>query len=136
MAPIFSGEEVSEPEQVLVEPVSEDDWELLERHPADVEQNLLNSIRIVYEQQVFPYWIAGQHLIKLRVVSKFDTPCARLHLGCEVVVTAKKRKTNLKPAKAKGERHPGMTTSRTAKLTTGPAGRRSNKHLCASLARS
>jgi len=88
MVPIFAGgDQVSEPERILVEPVSEDDWELLvmqssfltpsssclryyvlqERHPDDVEQQLLNQIKIVYEQQVFPYWIDRQHLIRLRV---------------------------------------------------------------------
>ena len=90
MSPIFAGDLVSHPTRVLVEPISEDDWELLvstplclaysqcpncmisrrslqERYPTDVEEQLLNQIKIVYQHQVFPYWIAGQHLIRLRV---------------------------------------------------------------------
>jgi peroxin-1 len=50
----------------MVEPVSEDDWELVELHTEYLEQQILNQINIIFPGEEFPLHIK-QNPIKLRI---------------------------------------------------------------------
>jgi len=50
-------------QQVEVEPLSADDWEILELHAASLEQHLLDQIRIVFPKAIFPVWVDQQTYI-------------------------------------------------------------------------
>ncbi|CEP16460.1 hypothetical protein [Parasitella parasitica] len=52
---------------VHVEPLTEDDWEILELHAGYVEENLLSQIRVVYTSQIMCVWIHGKTLVRLAV---------------------------------------------------------------------
>lgn len=52
---------------VNVEPLTEDDWEILELHAGYVEDNLLGQVRVVYHNQIMCVWIHGKTLVKLIV---------------------------------------------------------------------
>uniref|UniRef100_A0A5F9DMK8 Peroxisomal ATPase PEX1 n=1 Tax=Oryctolagus cuniculus TaxID=9986 RepID=A0A5F9DMK8_RABIT len=56
-------------EQVEVEPLSADDWEILELHAASLEQRLLDQIRVVFPTAVFPVWVDQRTHIFIRVVA-------------------------------------------------------------------
>ncbi|KAK3583344.1 hypothetical protein CHS0354_038957 [Potamilus streckersoni] len=42
---------------VRVEPLSVDDWEILERHALHIEAHLMNQVRVVWTGQVLPVWV-------------------------------------------------------------------------------
>ncbi|OBZ91846.1 Peroxisome biosynthesis protein PAS1 [Choanephora cucurbitarum] len=54
---------------VHVEPLTEDDWEILELHAGYVEENLLSQLRVVYAQQTICVWIHNKTLVRLSVAS-------------------------------------------------------------------
>ncbi|XP_054718274.1 peroxisomal ATPase PEX1-like [Uloborus diversus] len=43
-------------QKIVLEPVTEDDWEMLELNASLIESDLMNQIRIVWKDQVFPIW--------------------------------------------------------------------------------
>ena len=51
-----------------IEPVSVDDWEILEIHAAEVETQLLDQIRVLWPGQIFPLWIGQGVCIFLKTV--------------------------------------------------------------------
>ena len=51
---------------VQVEPLTEDDWEIVELHAQFLEEQMLNQVRILYNGLVFPLSI-GQIIIRLKV---------------------------------------------------------------------
>ncbi|XP_009906300.2 peroxisomal ATPase PEX1 [Dryobates pubescens] len=48
---------VSSCQQVEVEPLSTDDWEILELHASSLERHLLDQIRVVFPKAIFPVWV-------------------------------------------------------------------------------
>ncbi|XP_069317906.1 peroxisomal ATPase PEX1 isoform X1 [Eulemur rufifrons] len=56
-------------EQVEVEPLSADDWEILELHAASLEEHLLDQIRIVFPKAIFPVWVDQQTYIFIQIVA-------------------------------------------------------------------
>ncbi|XP_059568277.1 peroxisomal ATPase PEX1 isoform X3 [Myotis daubentonii] len=56
-------------QQVEVEPLSADDWEILELHAASLEQHLLDQIRIVFPKAIFPVWVDQQTYIFIQIVA-------------------------------------------------------------------
>ncbi|KAI8462048.1 adenosinetriphosphatase [Phakopsora pachyrhizi] len=54
---------------VNVEPISIDDWEILESNPEYLEDNLLSQIRVLSQSQTLLVWLYGKTLIKLKVIS-------------------------------------------------------------------
>ncbi|MBW0464686.1 hypothetical protein O181_004401 [Austropuccinia psidii MF-1] len=54
---------------VHVEPLSIDDWEILESNPQYLEDNILKQIRVLSESQTLLVWIYAKTLIKIRVKS-------------------------------------------------------------------
>uniref|UniRef100_A0A8D3DCV9 Peroxisomal ATPase PEX1 n=1 Tax=Scophthalmus maximus TaxID=52904 RepID=A0A8D3DCV9_SCOMX len=59
--------QVSSVHQVFVEPLSSDDWEILELHGAALEQQLLDQIRVVFQDAVFPVWVDSHTAIYIRI---------------------------------------------------------------------
>lgn len=79
---------------VSVEPLTEDDWEILELHAGYVEENLLSKLRVVYPGQIVCVWIHGKTLVKLVVASEGMDPkveYAKLTNMSEVIVAPKVR---------------------------------------------
>ncbi|GAN06890.1 conserved hypothetical protein [Mucor ambiguus] len=78
---------------VHVEPLTEDDWEILELHAGYVEENLLSQIRVVYTNQIMCVWIHGKTLVRL-AVAELDPKQESLKLTnqSEVIVAPKVRR--------------------------------------------
>eukprot|EP00252_Welwitschia_mirabilis_P015602 TRINITY_DN3444_c0_g1_i8.p1 TRINITY_DN3444_c0_g1~~TRINITY_DN3444_c0_g1_i8.p1 ORF type:complete len:1188 (+),score=284.39 TRINITY_DN3444_c0_g1_i8:127-3564(+) len=81
---------------VMLEPVTEDDWEILEVNAEFVEEHLLNQVGIVQEGLKFPLWLHGQTVITFHVIStEPEKLVVQLISGTEVSVVPKQRKSNL-----------------------------------------
>ncbi|KAJ3049838.1 Peroxisome biosynthesis protein pex1 [Rhizophlyctis rosea] len=80
-------------QSIHVEPLTADDWEILELHAGYLEEHLLRQIRVVYPGQILTVWVYQQTLIRLRVVSTSPTAkCVKLDVDAEVVVAPKTRR--------------------------------------------
>ncbi|CAL8296525.1 unnamed protein product [Lota lota] len=85
-------QQVSSVHQVFVEPLSSDDWEILELHSAALEQQLLDQIRVVFKDAVFPVWVDQRTAIYIRIASLAPAvPHGRLEQFSELVVSPKTR---------------------------------------------
>jgi 16S rRNA G966 N2-methylase RsmD len=42
---------------IIIQPVSNDDWQILELNIDNIQNNLLNQIKVVFKDQIFPIWI-------------------------------------------------------------------------------
>ncbi|TPX48029.1 hypothetical protein SeLEV6574_g02296 [Synchytrium endobioticum] len=86
---------------VDVEPLTEDDWEILELHAGYLEEQMLNQVRIVHAQEIIAVWIHQRTLIRLRVLSTNPpAKCVRLDIDAEVIVAPKQRRSHLAPVHA------------------------------------
>ncbi|XP_076453635.1 peroxisomal ATPase PEX1-like isoform X2 [Babylonia areolata] len=56
-------------QKVNVEPVAADDWEILERSGEQIENRLLDQIRVVWPGQVLPVWVEPSICIFISVAS-------------------------------------------------------------------
>ncbi|GAX80046.1 hypothetical protein CEUSTIGMA_g7485.t1 [Chlamydomonas eustigma] len=74
-----------------VEPVAEDDWEVVERNAGHLEEVLLHQVAVVSEHQVIPVWVRGQALVKIKVNSCSPARTVQLEAGSEVHVAPKPR---------------------------------------------
>ncbi|XP_035537876.1 peroxisome biogenesis factor 1 [Morone saxatilis] len=84
--------QVSSVHQVFVEPLSSDDWEILELHSAALEQQLLDQIRVVFQDGVFPVWVDSHTAIYIQIASLLPSvPYGRLEQFTELVVSPKSR---------------------------------------------
>ncbi|XP_017279993.1 peroxisome biogenesis factor 1 isoform X2 [Kryptolebias marmoratus] len=84
--------QVSSLNQAFVEPLSADDWEILELHSSALEQQLLDQIRVVFQDAVFPVWVDNHTVIYIRITSIFPSvPYGRLEQFTELVVSPKVR---------------------------------------------
>ncbi|KAL7278137.1 hypothetical protein ACG7TL_008108 [Trametes sanguinea] len=54
---------------VATEPVSTDDWEILELHASHVESTLLSQVRVAVIGQEIDVWVLGRTRVRLNVVS-------------------------------------------------------------------
>ena len=68
---------VVEAKNVEVEPVSSDDWEMIELNGGHLEQNLLGQIAAVWSDAVFPIWIRNA-LVRVRVKTNSGDKVLRL----------------------------------------------------------
>ncbi|XP_048849740.1 peroxisome biogenesis factor 1 [Brienomyrus brachyistius] len=79
-------------QQVFVEPLSSDDWEILELHSSALEQKLLDQIRVVFPTGVFPVWVEQRTIIYIRIGSlRPSVPFGRLEQFTELIVSPKLR---------------------------------------------
>ncbi|KAI8639618.1 P-loop containing nucleoside triphosphate hydrolase protein [Parasitella parasitica] len=92
---------------VHVEPLTEDDWEILELHAGYVEENLLSQIRVVYVNQIMCVWIHGKTLVRL-AVADMDPKQDFLKLTnqSEVIVAPKVRRQATAAAEETSESQP------------------------------
>ncbi|KAM7120311.1 peroxisomal ATPase PEX1 isoform 6-T6 [Molossus nigricans] len=79
-------------QQVEVEPLSADDWEILELHAASLEQHLLDQIRIVFPKATFPVWVDQQTYIFIQIVAFIPTATyGRLETDTRLLIRPKTR---------------------------------------------
>ncbi|KAI6706161.1 hypothetical protein NL676_009123 [Syzygium grande] len=80
---------------VMVEPLSEDDWEVLELNSEHAEAAMLKQVRVLHETMNFPLWLHGQ-AVTFRVISTYpEKAVVQLVPGTEVAVAPKRRRKNL-----------------------------------------
>ncbi|KAK6131484.1 hypothetical protein DH2020_034770 [Rehmannia glutinosa] len=78
---------------VTIEPLTEDDWEILELNSELAESAILKQVGIVHEEMRFPLWLHGQTVVMFLVMSTFpQKPVVQLVPGTEVAVAPKRRK--------------------------------------------
>ncbi|XP_061903195.1 peroxisome biogenesis factor 1 isoform X1 [Entelurus aequoreus] len=83
-------QQVSSVHQVFVEPLSSDDWEILELHSGALEEHLLDQIRVVFQHAVFPVWVDNHTVIFIQIVSLSPSvPFGRLEPFTELIVSPK-----------------------------------------------
>ncbi|CAH1265421.1 PEX1 [Branchiostoma lanceolatum] len=75
-----------------VEPVSVDDWEILELHASYIESHLLDQVRVVWTGQVLPVWVQGNTCIFVQIgLVDPSAPCVCLEQQTELVVAPRTR---------------------------------------------
>uniref|UniRef100_A0A2I3H5W1 Peroxisomal ATPase PEX1 n=1 Tax=Nomascus leucogenys TaxID=61853 RepID=A0A2I3H5W1_NOMLE len=80
-------------QQVEVEPLSADDWEILELHAVSLEQHLLDQIRIVFPKAIFPVWVDQQTYIFIQIVALIPTASyGRLETDTKLLIQPKTRR--------------------------------------------
>ncbi|KAM9231893.1 peroxisomal ATPase PEX1 isoform 3-T3 [Leptosomus discolor] len=83
---------VSSCQQVEVEPLSADDWEILELHASSLEKHLLDQIRIVFPKAVFPVWIEQHTHVYIKIGTLMPAACyGRLEPCTELLILPKTR---------------------------------------------
>ncbi|XP_068603433.1 peroxisomal ATPase PEX1 [Brachionichthys hirsutus] len=85
--------QISSVHRVFVEPLTCDDWDILELHSAAMEQQLLDQIRVVFQNAVFPVWVDGHTVVYIQIASLSPSvPHGRLEQFTELVVSPKSRR--------------------------------------------
>ncbi|XP_065255805.1 peroxisomal ATPase PEX1 isoform X2 [Emys orbicularis] len=93
-------------QQVEVEPLSADDWEILELHASSLEKHLLDQIQIVFPKAIFPVWVEQNTHIYIRIGTlKPPASYGRLEPRTQLFVCPKPRQleentTNLPSSKS------------------------------------
>ncbi|CAI0474536.1 unnamed protein product [Linum tenue] len=83
---------VERAERVMVEPDTEDDWEVMELKAEFAEASMLSQIKIVKEAMRFPLWLHGHSVVTFRVVSTVPKKAVvQLVHDTEVEVAPKRR---------------------------------------------
>ncbi|NWH19158.1 PEX1 factor, partial [Grus americana] len=83
---------VSSCQQVEVEPLSTDDWEILELHASSLEKHLLDQIRIVFPKAVFPVWVEQHTHVYIKIGTLMpEAPYGRLEPSTELLILPKTR---------------------------------------------
>ncbi|XP_062461081.1 peroxisomal ATPase PEX1 isoform X3 [Pezoporus occidentalis] len=81
---------VSSCQQVEVEPLSADDWEILELHASSLEKHFLDQIRIVFPKAVFPVWVEQHTHVYIKIGTLMPAaPYGRLEPCTELLVCPK-----------------------------------------------
>ena len=82
---------VSEAKNVEIEPVSSDDWEMIELNGGHLEQNLLGQISLVWSNAVLPIWIKNA-CVRIRVkTNSGDRPLRLTRDVTQLLVVPKPR---------------------------------------------
>ncbi|KAG1751773.1 hypothetical protein EDB19DRAFT_1893120 [Suillus lakei] len=86
---------------VSTEPLSADDWDVVELHAAHVEGTLLSQVRVANVGQEINVWVLGRTRVRLRIVS-LDTPAtaALLTTDTEVSIAPKSHRKSKTETKA------------------------------------
>ncbi|NWH91629.1 PEX1 factor, partial [Aegithalos caudatus] len=81
---------VSSCQQVEVEPLTADDWEILELHASSLERHLLDQIRVVFPRAIFPVWVEQHTHAYIRVGALVPAaPYGRLEPCTELLICPK-----------------------------------------------
>ena len=94
---------------VNVTPLTEDDWEVVELYPSELEAQLLNQLQIVSIDTVIPIWTSNGVCLRVKVDSIDPPPsakagCARLGNETEVIVAPRERKRAPEEGDSEAER--------------------------------
>ncbi|XP_029774715.1 peroxisome biogenesis factor 1 [Suricata suricatta] len=113
-------------QQVEVEPLSADDWEILELHAASLEQHLLDQIRIVFPKAIFPVWVDQQTYIFIQIVALIPAAAyGRLETDTRLLIQPKTRqaeeKTVSKADNAHGKYHNGSDKTDSEVIVDSPS---------------
>lgn len=85
---------------VTIEPVTEDDWEVVELNAQSAEAAILNQVRIIQGKMRFPLWLHGHRIVTFTVVSMLpDRTVVQLVPGAEVAVAPKRRRKSSEQCK-------------------------------------
>ncbi|KAI0665466.1 AAA-domain-containing protein [Trametes maxima] len=115
---------------VSTEPVTSDDWEILELHASHVESTLLSQVRVAVVGQEIDVWVLGRTRVRLNVVSLEPSSSKAMLLTTSTEVSiAPKLRSKSKPTKpeTKESRKAAPLTNGTAARTT-PAPGKSKAH--------
>ncbi|KAG9019479.1 Peroxisome biosynthesis protein pex1 [Tulasnella sp. 427] len=111
---------------VSTEPLSPDDWEILELHAEYVEHNLLSQVRVAAKDQEVDVWVLGRTRIRFRVVTCTpDVSAVVLSTDTEVVIAPKTRSSGVTPSplpKPKPSNIPVAISTTPSKSTPLPGG--------------
>ncbi|NWI88119.1 PEX1 factor, partial [Pitta sordida] len=81
---------ISSCQQVEVEPLTADDWEILELHASSLENHLLDQIRVVFPGAIFPVWVEQHTHVYIRIGKLMPAaPYGRLEPCTELLVCPK-----------------------------------------------
>ncbi|CAG8696841.1 3353_t:CDS:10 [Cetraspora pellucida] len=81
-----------ETNSVEVEPISSDDWEIIERNSRYLEDSFIRQQRVVYPNEVIVLWV-NSNVTRIKIVNiNSKGPCAKLSESTEIVVAPKSRK--------------------------------------------
>ncbi|KAL5004906.1 hypothetical protein ScPMuIL_018362 [Solemya velum] len=77
--------------QVYLDPLSSNDWEILEKHVSAVESRLMDQLRVVWPGQILPFWVQNVCIfMKVGEISPIHE-CVILDNETEVIVSPKVR---------------------------------------------
>jgi len=62
-------QDLSFAKSVATEPITSDDWEIIEIHASHVESTLLSQVRVAVVGQEIDVWVLGRTRVRLRIVS-------------------------------------------------------------------
>lgn len=85
---------VAHADRVVLEPATEDDWEILELNAGFVEDHILSQVGVLCSGQLFPVWVQGQNVLRLHVISTSPNQVVRLVPGTELIIAPKPRKSH------------------------------------------
>ncbi|EPQ54978.1 AAA-domain-containing protein [Gloeophyllum trabeum ATCC 11539] len=87
---------------VVAEPVTADDWEIIELHAAHLESTLLSQVRVAAVGQEMDVWVHGRTRVRLSVVSLIPprTTPALLTSSTQLSIAPKPRSTKQPPSSA------------------------------------
>lgn len=77
---------------VCVEPISVDDWEVVEQNAGHMEDQILSQVGVVQTGQAFPFWVRHQSVLYLKVTTAHPASLVRLVAGAEVAVAPRPRR--------------------------------------------
>ncbi|NWV14972.1 PEX1 factor, partial [Ptilonorhynchus violaceus] len=81
---------ISSCQQVEVEPLTADDWEILELHASSLEKHLLDQIRVVFPTAIFPVWVEQHTHVYIRIGTLVPAaPYGRLEPCTELLICPK-----------------------------------------------
>ena len=82
--------------RVMVEPVTVEDWEMLDLNAGLVEAQMLNQVATVRSNSIVPIWINSSTVIRMNVKETIPAGIVRLVDGTEVIVAPKPRTVAVK----------------------------------------
>ena len=91
---------------INLDPMTEDDWEMLELHASRLEESMLEQVCILYPGQIFSVSVGPSCLIRLKVGNvSFDdgAPCGILGRDSELVIAPRERKKRKGNEKEEGK---------------------------------
>lgn len=77
---------------LTIEPLTEDDWEVIELNAESAEAAILSQVRLVHGKMRFPLWLHGHRIVTFTVASMVpDETVVQLVPGTEIAVAPKRR---------------------------------------------